>query len=126
VPLPYNKNLKPFCRDLRKNMTDCEYKLWQKIRRKQILGVQFYRQKPIGPYILDFYAHSHKIAIEVDGGQHYLPEQMEKDISRDAYLASLEIRVLRFDNLSVLKNCDGVLQNIADTIALTKPINKQL
>jgi very-short-patch-repair endonuclease len=117
VPLPYNKNLKPFSRDLRKNMTDCEQKLWQKIRRKQILGIQFYQQKPIGPYILDFYAHSHKIAIELDGAQHYLPEQIEKDLSRDAYLASLEIIVLRFDNLSVLENCDAVLQNIADTIA---------
>ena len=64
---------------------------------KQILGVQFYRQKPIGPYILDFYAHSPKIAIELDGGQHFLPEQTEKDLDRDTYLTSLNIKVLRFD-----------------------------
>ena len=116
MPLPYTKTLKQFSRDLRKNTTDCEQKLWQKIRKKQILGVQFYRQKPMGPYILDFYAHSPKIAIELDGGHHFLPEQIEKDLGRDLYLASLGISVFRFDNLSVLQNCDAVLQNIADAI----------
>jgi very-short-patch-repair endonuclease len=120
VPLPYKKTLKPFSRNLRNNMTDCEKKMWQKIRGKQILGVRFYRQKPIGPYILDFYAHAPKIAIELDGGQHYLPEQIKKDLCRDRYLASLDIKVLRFDNLSVLQNCDGVLQKIADAISRCK------
>ena len=101
-------------------MTDSELKLWQTIRRKQILDVQFYRQKPIGPYIVDFYSSSPKIAIELDGSQHYLPEQIEKDKNRDKYLTLLNITILRFDNSQIMQNCDAVLQIIMDTIYKTK------
>ena len=68
---PYNKSLKLPSRNLRSNMTDAEQWLWQRLRRKQILGLQFYRQKPILNFIVDFYCSAAKLVIECDGGQHY-------------------------------------------------------
>lgn len=121
IVLPYLEGLKCYARELRTNMTDAEIILWSQIRRKQILGVRFYRQKPIGPYILDFYANFPKIAIEIDGNYHYLPEQEEKDNIRDLYLRSLEILVLRFDNQVVLQNPKKVLSVISNTIRKIHP-----
>jgi very-short-patch-repair endonuclease len=72
-------------------MTRQEIFLWRRICRKQICGVQFYRQKPIGPYIVDFFAKYPKIVIELDGGHHFEPEQEQKDIERDCFLRSLRI-----------------------------------
>jgi very-short-patch-repair endonuclease len=69
--LPFNKKLKPFSRNLRNNMTDAERLIWSKIRRKQIGDLQFYRQKNIGHYIVDFYCPEGKLIVEIDGGQHY-------------------------------------------------------
>ena len=66
---PYNKYLKLPSRDLRNNMTDAEQMLWQSLRRKQILGLQFYRQKPILNFIVDFYRPSANLVIECDGRQ---------------------------------------------------------
>jgi very-short-patch-repair endonuclease len=68
--LLYNKNLKKPSRQLRKNMTDSEKNLWLRLRGKQLLGVQFYRQEPIGDYIVDFYAPQVKLVVEIDGSQH--------------------------------------------------------
>ncbi len=65
---PYNKNLKQASRDLRNNMTDAEKLLWSRLRNKQILGLQFYRQKPILNYIVDFYCPAANLVIECDGG----------------------------------------------------------
>ena len=79
VMQPYNKNLKLPSRDLRRNMTDAEQWLWQRLRRKQILGLQFYRQKPILNFIVDFYCPAANLVIECDGGQHYTAEGLEAD-----------------------------------------------
>jgi very-short-patch-repair endonuclease len=68
--LKYNPRLKAKARGLRSALTDAEQRLWNRLRRKQILGVQFYRQKPIGNYIVDFYAPAARLVIEVDGAQH--------------------------------------------------------
>lgn len=95
---PYNKNLKQASRDLRNNMTDAEKFLWSKIRNKQILGVQFYRQKPILNFIVDFYCPSANLVIECDGSQHYTDEGLEADRIRDHALEQLGLKVLRFDN----------------------------
>ncbi len=84
--LQYNRTLKHKARRLRKNMTDTERLLWSRLRRKQILGVQFYRQKPIGNYIVDFYAPKMKLVVEVDGSQHLEEKHLEEDKRRDAYL----------------------------------------
>lgn len=81
--LPYSKNLKEPSRTLRKEMTDAEQALWSRLRGKQILGVQFYRQKPIGPYIVDFYAPAAKLIIEVDGGsilKKFMPKKTRFEI----------------------------------------------
>ena len=114
--LKYNKKLEPIARTLRKNMTDAEILLWSKIKRKQIKEVQFYRQKPIGNYIADFYCSKEKLIIEVDGGQHYEEKGIKKDKVRDEYFKSLGLKVLRFTNIDVLKNINGVLEKIYEEV----------
>ena len=86
---PYNKNLKQPSRDLRNSMTDAEQLLWQRLRRKQILGLQFYRQKPILNFIVDFYCPSVSLVIECDGSQHYNEIGVEADQNRDHALSEL-------------------------------------
>jgi len=110
--LRYGKKLKEFSRNLRKNMTDVEKKLWYRIRMKQIKGFQFYRQKPIGNYIVDFYCPKAKLVIELDGGQHYFKTGKEKDTIRDNYLSGLGLKILRFSDEDVLKDMDFVLERI--------------
>ena len=112
--LPFNRKLKPLARNLRTNMTDAEQLIWSKIRRKQIGGVQFYRQKNIGHYIVDFYCPKGKLIVEIDGGQHYENEGIKKDQERDRYLQGLGLTVLRFSDLDVLKNIDGVVERIQE------------
>ena len=91
---PYNKTLQPFARKLRSSSTDTEVLLWAYLRKKQILGVQFYRQKIIGNYIVDFYAPAVKLVIELDGSQHFEPEVIDYDNSRDIFLNELDLKVL--------------------------------
>ena len=69
--LNYNKVLKKYSRRLRNEMTDAEKKLWLQVRGKQLKGFQFYRQKPIGNFIVDFYCPKANLVLELDGGQHY-------------------------------------------------------
>ena len=114
--LPYNKNLKQYSRQLRNNMTDAERHLWAKIRMKQLKGCQFYRQKPIGDYIVDFFCPRAKLVIEVDGSQHFSDEMTEYDRIRNECLSSLGLRVLRFTNTDVLKNITGVIDRIEEEI----------
>ncbi|MFZ2406772.1 MAG: endonuclease domain-containing protein [Methylobacter sp.] len=108
----YNPKLKEHSRTLRTNMTDAEQLLWYHIRRKQIQGVQFYRQKPLLEFIVDFYCPAAKLVIELDGGQHFEEEHQAKDQSRDAALTRLGLRVLRFDNRQVLLETEVVLEVI--------------
>ena len=125
--LPFNKKLKPLARTLRTNMTDAEQLIWSKIRRKQISDFQFYRQKNIGHYIVDFYCPKGKLIIEVDGGQHYANEGIKKDQERDRYLHGLGLTVLRFSDIDVLKNIDGVVERINEHLkssSLTSPLVK--
>lgn len=110
----YNKNLKPLARELRKNMTDAEKLLWSRARRKQLRGYQFYRQRTIGNYIVDFYCPKARLVIEIDGGQHYFEGVVEADRLGDSYITNLGLRVLRFTNLDVLQNVEGVLEHIYD------------
>ncbi|OTG60035.1 hypothetical protein B9T36_05175 [Acinetobacter sp. ANC 4204] len=123
---PYNKNLKQASRDLRNNMTDAEQLLWQRLRRKQILGLQFYRQKPILNFIVDFYCPSVSLVIECDGGQHCTVEGLEADRVRDEALAELGLTVLRFDNRQVLIEIDGVVELIFQTAQSRIPLNPPL
>ena len=116
MPLPYNKDHKERSRDLRNNMTPAERALWSKVRKKQILGLQFYRQKPIHQYVVDFYCPKADLIIEVDGGQHWEPAHAEADRERDAVLAQLNLKVLRFSNLEIMKQLDSVMEQIYDTV----------
>ncbi len=123
---PYNKNLKQASRDLRNNMTDAEQLLWQRLRRKQILGLQFYRQKPVLNFIVDFYWPAASLVIECDGGQHYTAEGLEADRVRDEALAELGLTVLRFDNRQVLTETDAVIELIFQTAQSRIPLNPPL
>ena len=114
--LRYGKNLKVSSRQLRKQMTDAERLLWYKIRRKQIKNSQFYRQKPIGNYIIDFFCPKSKLVVEIDGGQHYEIKSEKQDKIRDAHLKRLGLKVLRFQNIDVLKNIDSVIMKIWDEV----------
>jgi len=111
--LPYSRQLKQNARELRSHMTDAEQKLWYRLRRKQINGWQFYRQKPIGQYIVDFYSPQARLVVELDGSQHFEPEHQAADQKRDAYLVGLGLQVLRFDNRQVLLEMDAVMEVIA-------------
>lgn len=114
--LPYTAKLKPFARQLRNNMTPHEQVVWQKIRLKQIHGIQFFRQKPIGRFIIDFYAKCIKLAIEIDGAQHYTTEGKAYDMERDAYLYSQGVTILRFGNHEVHAHLDAVLDRIKSAV----------
>ena len=113
---PYNKDLKQASRELRNNMTEAEKLLWARLRGKQILGLQFYRQKPILNFIVDFYCPAANLVIECDGSQHFTDEGLEADRVRDQALAELGLRMLRFDNGMIFRETDVVVQVIYDVI----------
>ena len=110
--LKYSPKLKGSARQLRQSLTDSERVLWRRLRGKQIAEVQFYRQKPIGAYIVDFYAPRAKLVVEIDGSQHFEVNHAEKDKKRDAYLNSLGLLVLRFDSRQALQETEGVLEAV--------------
>ena len=122
--LPFNRRLKGFARGLRKNPTDAEFKLWQNIREKRIRGYQFYRQKNIGNYIVDFYCPAGKLIIELDGGQHNQPEDREYDAERTAYLNAHGVKVVRFWNNEVLCEMEGVLARLEKLTPPNLPLNQ--
>jgi len=97
-------------RELRNNPTESERLLWDKLRSRQLLGVRFNRQVPIGPYIADFVSRSEKLIIELDGGQHAW--QVERDRKRTHYLEALGYRVIRFWNNEVIENIEGAVSVI--------------
>lgn len=108
----YSKTTKPLARELRNNQTGAEVLLWSRIRGKQILGVTFNRQKPLGRYIVDFYSFSTKLVIELDGSQHFEPDALAYDFERTKMLESLGLKVIRFDNSQVFNELESVLAGI--------------
>jgi very-short-patch-repair endonuclease len=99
-------------RKLRHNQTDAELLLWYRLRGLQLEGVKFRRQHPIGDYIVDFVSLNKKLIIEVDGGQHNEPPNMNKDEKRSEWLTSQGYKILRFWNNDVWQNMDGVFLEI--------------
>lgn len=95
-------------KNLRKSFTDTERLLWKHLRSKQVEGLKFRRQEPIGKYIVDFICFEASLIVEVDGGQH--SEEVDKD--RDTWLTSQGFKVQRFWNHEVLQNIEGVLEVI--------------
>ncbi|WP_457673787.1 DUF559 domain-containing protein [Thiolapillus sp.] len=110
------QDLLDFARNLRKNQTDAEQFLWQLLRGRRFLGLKFRRQHPVKPYVLDFYCHELKLAVEVDGGQHNEDEQRRKDEQRTAFLARQGITVARYWADIVLKDQTTVLQDLYEQI----------
>ncbi len=117
-----NLKLKQRRRDLRRDQTDAEKILWQKLRNRQLYGMKFFRQYSVGPYILDFYCPKSKLAIELDGGQHAEDDQRDYDEHRSEYLEAHGIEVIRFWNNEVLRNIDGVLSRVAERVTPSIPL----
>ena len=101
-------------RELRREMTLAERKLWQVLKERRLAGHRFRRQHPLGPYISDFACLEVGIVIEVDGGQH---QDNEEDRRRDRYMHNIGFKVLRFWNNDVLQNLQGVCAVIAQALA---------
>ena len=110
--LRYDKELKTFSQRLRKNMTDAENLLWSKLRRKQLKGYQFYRQKIIERYIFDFYRPMANLVIELDGGQHYSEREKKQDNIRDKVIEERGMKVLRFSDREVFEDIEAVIERI--------------
>jgi very-short-patch-repair endonuclease len=104
-------------RQLRKNPTDAERLLWQKLRLWQVDGCKFRRQQPLGPYIVDFVCLQKRLIVELDGGQH--AQQKDYDKGRDGWLVGQGFLVLRFWNNDALKNIDGLMEVIAKELKST-------
>ncbi|WP_019671864.1 endonuclease domain-containing protein [Psychrobacter lutiphocae] len=112
----YNNNLKLPARTLRSNQTDAERLLWSKLRKKQIAKAQFYRQRPILNFIVDFYCPSAKLIIECDGHQHYTKQGLEADINRDNCLQDIGLLTLRYKNKRILTQTIDVISHIESVI----------
>lgn len=108
--IPYNPKLKELARKLRNDSTFTEILLWNYLKKKQMRGYDFDRQKPVDNYIVDFYCKDLKLAIEIDGESHYGKEY--KDKLKDKRLNKFGITVLRFDDLDVRHKLEQVLQTI--------------
>jgi very-short-patch-repair endonuclease len=105
-----------FARQLRANATEAEIRLWSRLRRKQLDGLRFRRQQPMGRYIVDFYCAEAKLIVELDGGQH-----VDEDPTRENWLVSQGYRVIRFWNNDVLANTEGVLETILAAVRAAPP-----
>ena len=102
-------------RNLRRNQTDAELGLWRVLRSSQIEGAKFKRQFPVGPYIVDFVCFEARLVVEVDGSQHALHEN--EDAIRTEFLESKGLSVIRFTNIDVLTNMEGVVSAIVELFA---------
>jgi very-short-patch-repair endonuclease len=108
-----SEKLRSNAKALHLNMTEAERIIWYYVRAHRFLGAGCRRQTPIGPYVVDFVSHAVKLIIEVDGGQHFEAENIARDARRDEFLTAQGYRVLRFNNLDVMRNRTGVLETIA-------------
>ena len=104
--------LKENRKQLRNNTTSAEAVLWRALKQSQLEGRKFRRQHSIGNYIIDFYCPSEKLAIELDGIYHYTDEGTKHDQKRAAFLNSLNIRIIRFENVEIFDNIDVLLDTI--------------
>ena len=113
---PYNKTLTEFSKELRKNMTPEEKHLWYDFLKYLPMTVK--RQYVVVNYILDFFIPTANIAIELDGSQHGEPEARKADQERDRDLLSMGIKTLRYTNIDINKNFDGVIIDIMKNVGI--------
>jgi very-short-patch-repair endonuclease len=114
--LPHHASIR-HARQMRKNLTPPEARLWQALRRKGVSGLKFRRQHPIGPFILDFFCASARLAIEVDGVLHDCDDNPARDERRDLWLERHGLTVLRVPASAIRDNLEGVLALIAQRAA---------
>lgn len=100
-------------RELRRDSTEVETRLWQLLRGRQINGLKFVRQFPVGPYFADFACREARLVVELDGGQH---ADSAHDVRRDAFMIAQGYKVLRFWNTEVTENIEGVIERIVAAI----------
>jgi len=110
------KNIFARAYELRNNMTDAENALWEVLKRKDIFNVRFKRQHPIDIFIVDFYCHKCKLAIEVDGDIHLEKEVIDYDDGRAHDIEKFGVKILRFTNNEVLENIESVKQCILNEV----------
>lgn len=117
----HNKDLVPLAKQLRKEMTKEERRLWYDFLRGY--PVRFSRQKVLGKYIADFYSAKARLVIELDGSQHFEESNLAKDAERTAFLETYGLRVIRIPNNEVNKNFQGVCEYIDAVVkqALDQP-----
>lgn len=117
------KSQENYRRQLRKNPTEPEKRFWSWVRAKQ-LGTKFRRQQGIGKYIVDFYCAESGLIIEIDGDSHYTEDAKKHDNERTIFLQSKGFQVVRFTNLEVMQNKDGVLQTVASCMEQQRGASK--
>ena len=110
-----------FAKQLRRDQTDCERLLWQRLRNRQLGGFKFRRQYPLPPYVLDFYCAELRLAVELDGGQHYADTALLRDERRSRFLLEQGIGVLRFSNREVALQMPAVLAEILRQAEMAAP-----
>ncbi|HEY3447228.1 MAG TPA: endonuclease domain-containing protein [Myxococcales bacterium] len=110
-------SLRERCRELRRNATPAERRLWELLKGRQLDGWKFRRQHQFGPFILDFFCPASRLAIEVDGPVHWTAQAEMRDEIRTEFLEENGIRVLRFTNDEVLHRTDAVLVRIQEAVA---------
>jgi very-short-patch-repair endonuclease len=116
------EKLKPMARQMRKEPTEAECILWQKLRNQQLSGFKFRRQHSIERFIVDFYCAEAGLVLEVDGPIHdYQPEE---DKIREIFIESQGLRLIRFSNEEVLNNLDRVLSKIADALSSPRRLRR--
>lgn len=110
----YRESLKPFAQKLRREMTRQECRLWYDYLKSY--PQTFRRQKQFGAYIVDFYCSSVRLVVEIDGSQHYEPDEKAQDEKRERYLNGLGLAVIRFSNYDIDRHFDGVCETIDRTV----------
>jgi len=114
--LKKNKEQVGFARELRQRHTDAEKAVWMKLRNRQLEGVKFRRQQPVGPYIVDFASFERKLIVEIDGGQHDEERTKGRDGERTMGLKERAYRIMRFWNNEVPTNPEGVLERVREAL----------
>jgi len=118
--MPLDPATRAYARQLRRNQTDAEHRLWYHLRGRRLLGLRFRRQHPIGPYFADFACLELRLVIELDGGQHNEPRKRYLDGVRTDVLAGHGFEVVRFWDNDVLRDTPAVLAVIAHRAAVLR------
>jgi very-short-patch-repair endonuclease len=106
------RTTKDFAKGLRRQMSLPEVLLWKAIKGRKLNGLQFRKQHPIGPYVLDFYCDTQKLAVEVDGSSHDFGDRSQRDERRDAWLSERGVRTLRLPASLILEDVDDATRTI--------------